>query len=534
MNSNRDSQKIALAPRSRQGGALTIFTAILVLILMTLMLFYATRVGLFEQRVSSNDLRQKLAFHTAEAGMDYALEFLLANATRISSKSTEASPYEDEDGDLAYHPGWFSDGNTRWTACPADPGLDHPCGGEIAAGGTGSLYYDDPDTEGFDSLPVDADVLGNLSPGTEVRMTAVICPRTLLSTTCLGIDGVPEPGDLETDAKFVFWVLAYGYSDCNDDDGDGAVEIPGECRGRANVARPLGTVENFNGSPSVPFVSKNAVKGQGTFEVVANPNGGGVGVPLSTWINNNIGDDSCPPMAPGGDTEAADGYLFQGDFTSCELQEWYEVDALPADSLCPAQSDTTGCSCDRNKGEAMTYSDPPDDPVIGIDIMKDDAFPCDLFEFYFGYPSSQYQAVKANAEVIDDCGILDEYSEGFFWFSGDTCTISGNIGTINNPIILVSAADSLTSFTGSSDFFGILYVADVEDTDGDAEFHPGGSSAVYGAMVVDVPFPSSATGSNFKVIYSEAGVTSAGGGGGLGGVAGGWRDFGLPQITWEQ
>ena len=50
----------------RQSGGITIFTGIFVLILMTLMLLYASRVGLFEQRVSSNEMRQKIAFHNAD------------------------------------------------------------------------------------------------------------------------------------------------------------------------------------------------------------------------------------------------------------------------------------------------------------------------------------------------------------------------------------------------------------------------------------------------------------------------------------
>ena len=54
--------------RNRQTGGMTIFTAVLVLIVLTLMIFYAARVGLFEQAVSANDVRQKLAFHAAGFG----------------------------------------------------------------------------------------------------------------------------------------------------------------------------------------------------------------------------------------------------------------------------------------------------------------------------------------------------------------------------------------------------------------------------------------------------------------------------------
>ena len=86
---------------------------------------------------------------------------------------------------------------------------------------------------------------------------------------------------------------------------------------------------------------------------------------------------------------------------------------------------------------------------------------------------------------------------------------------------------------GNTEFFGILYISDVEDSDGNAYFKPGGGATVYGAVVVDVLFSQSALAGTFKVVYNEAGLLNAGGQGALGGLAGGWRDFGLPQIVWQ-
>jgi len=524
----------------RQAGVLTIFMAVLVLVLMTLMLFYTTRVGLFEQRVAANDLRQKLAFQAAEAGIDYALEFLLANNERLISNSDQAAPFLNEDGDLDYYAGWFAEGSTFWAACPDSPPATHPCGGEIASGEAGSFYYDDPSTttEGaYDALPLDDTLLGNLPAGTEVRVTAILCSRdpeiTGPNEPCDGPAGMDLNAPESPTAQFTTWVLAYGYSDCNDNDRSGAIDLPGECSGRAAVSRPLGSLDNFKGSPNVPLVSKNAIRGQGTFDVVPNPNGGGVGVPLSTWVNNRIGaDEECPTLAPGGGSPATDGQTIQGDFTTCEMHEWYSIDYRPDDHACPP---STVCTCSRQQGEAISYVDQSASPpqVFGIDILKDPVFPCDLFEFYFGYPSDEYQAVKASATIIDDCGALNEASEGFFWFSGDTCNITNNVGTVNNPIILVSAAETRTKFTGCNNFYGILYVADVEDTGAVAEFQSGGCSSIFGALIVDVPWNNSASGGNFSVVYDEAALMGAGGAGGIGRVAGGWHDFGLPQITWE-
>jgi len=43
-----------------QRGMLTTFTGVMILVLLTLMMFFAIRVGVFEQRVSANDSRQPI------------------------------------------------------------------------------------------------------------------------------------------------------------------------------------------------------------------------------------------------------------------------------------------------------------------------------------------------------------------------------------------------------------------------------------------------------------------------------------------
>ena len=69
----------------RQKGAITMFSAVLILILLTAMTIYAVQVGVFEQRKSSNEMLQKLAFHTADSGIQVAKQLLSANSTLVSS-----------------------------------------------------------------------------------------------------------------------------------------------------------------------------------------------------------------------------------------------------------------------------------------------------------------------------------------------------------------------------------------------------------------------------------------------------------------
>ena len=64
---------------------ITTFTGVLILVLLTLMMFFAIRVGVFEQRVSSNEMRQKLAFHAAASAIDHAKARCPANSVLVSS-----------------------------------------------------------------------------------------------------------------------------------------------------------------------------------------------------------------------------------------------------------------------------------------------------------------------------------------------------------------------------------------------------------------------------------------------------------------
>ena len=75
-----------------QQGVVTTFTGVLILVMLTLMMFFALRVGVFDQRNSSNDMRQKLAFHVAESGIHHAKEFFRANSVIASSPEENLLP----------------------------------------------------------------------------------------------------------------------------------------------------------------------------------------------------------------------------------------------------------------------------------------------------------------------------------------------------------------------------------------------------------------------------------------------------------
>jgi len=489
---------------------LTVFTAVLVLLILTAVIFYASRSGIFEQRVSANEVRQKTAFHAAEAALDQAGEYMLANQKLILSNEVAAYP----DGSGGFRNGWRQDG--KWTECTddlrEDPG--HPCGGTPPMP-AGSFFYNDDDT-GYELMTVE---VPGAAEGVTARVTANVCKVDLGNPgVCVGLDTGTPGGTF-----MVVTLMGYGYSDCTD------VTDVTTCQGRAAVAKPLGNFKTLAGAPTVPLVTRSVFPPNGTAIVVPNPNAGGVGVPISAWVNDNDGfeDTSLTPSRTC--DQDADAVLSSGTWNTCELQEWYGREAIPAGVACdqpPGQ-----CSC--TEAESISYKKTGQLTVLGIDIVKDQAFPCDLFHTFFNAQDTQYLSVKNTIpQQLDasDCDTLDSGSSGLVWVSGvgDTCNLNNaTIGSPDNPVVIISAASD-TKISGSVVIYGVLSVFDGEDEF--AEFSGSGTGTIYGALIVDADM-NKFTGT-VNVVYAEGVLLEASDLGGFGEINGGWRDFGLPAVSW--
>ncbi|HSM69597.1 MAG TPA: PilX N-terminal domain-containing pilus assembly protein, partial [Xanthomonadales bacterium] len=109
MSCFEQQQRLRLAIPGRQRGAITIFTGIMVLLLLTGLLVYATRVGISEQRISANELRYKQAFVAAESGLEHAREYLLAHQILLNSAEDDLLPDGSD--------GWLSPTGVRWLKC---------------------------------------------------------------------------------------------------------------------------------------------------------------------------------------------------------------------------------------------------------------------------------------------------------------------------------------------------------------------------------------------------------------------------------
>jgi hypothetical protein len=515
----------------RQRGAMTMFSAVLILVLLTELVLYATQVGVFEQRKSANDLRQKQAFHAAEAGLQNAKEFFLANVQFLS--------YPDAGG-------WLNGDSLRWQPCTAELAgtATHPCSGETFPRGAaewgsilgGTYFYEFADLtnpqEDDTLLPIDTtadpdtdpDLLDRLEPlGERVEVQALLCVLDIDRTRdpedgpvvngCIPHGNV-VPGD---HIYFMLTLLAKGHGACAD------LDNPESCEAEALIAEKLGSFGPAagNGGPGVPLTARSSFPPGGNPEVVPNPNGGGPGVPISAWINGNVGGDCPGPVNP---------YESFGSWSSCERHEFYQTDILPEDFLCDRGA-VGGCSCDPDE-RRLSYN-VGGVPVVGIDIVIDDNFPCDLFKSTFGVEKTieEFNALKASIGVeIDDCGILDETSAGVYWFTDDKCEITGGatVGSPEFPVFLVSAAATETKLAGGVNFYGLIFITDLlakeDDPLAEPIFKAVGTNTVYGAIVADIE-AAIQYGGDFELVYIDSIINLVSQSGGIGKVTGGWTDF---------
>ena len=506
----------------KQGGAFTIFSAVLILVLLTEMTIYAVQVGVFEQRKSANEMRQKEAFHIADGAIQFTKQFMLANS-RLAASAENDIFLDGADG-------WLPGADdAHWRPC-ADANysqLRHPCNAEPADNDTDFpanlrdnmyFYMSDPTGDADDlalaRLPIDADVTGDLvdEATQQFETYALLCmldiernPAERVLPNSI-IQGCTLDSAQHDERYYMVTLLAVGETDCSG----------GTCSSRALIADKIGSFGpgGDEGGPGSPLISKSTFPPNGSADVVPNPNGGGVGVPVSGWVD-----------AAGG----VDG--FGGSWQTCERHEWYEVDILPADFKCPAGSGNCTCAGKRQ----LSYPLPAGGQHLGIDIVLDDDFPPDLFKYVFGVTGDEagIDYVKGLAEEVwDDCDATDKLNEeafGLIWIDGDCDLPSGSylgggadktIGSKDAPVLLVLAGAN-NRIGGNIDIYGTIFFTDVVHAG--AEISGAGTPTIYGAMIIDEVLDKF-TG-NLKLVYVEETVSPGLQQGNFGPVAGAWSDF---------
>lgn len=485
--------------RSRQQGAV-LYVALALLVVLALGALFAVQTGLAEQRSATSDARMKVVQQVAESGLDQGIEFLrMHQATFLPDPGTL--------------PG------AGWTQCASDD-TGFPCGAvdpSVADSTVRGLYY--AYTGGADiadnGSPTDVDVR-SLPMGQSFdevggfpvtySVGAVICP---VDFETIGTANALCTTDPDKSKTFAATLVSTGM-------------IEGEAA-RSTVSIGLGQYRVINPSPDVPpVVASSVISGLGNATIVANPDANSMGNlsgsqggwAISAWSRSTIGPAGGAPS---------------GSFQTCEASNYFDASTSLSSNgvrLCDSCSCTVDVSS-KSIGEGRDVLDRDDTDgsflkATDAALAPDYYFPCDLFAYTFGVrarenlvstdsygdapplcetqietdastPTTDIEDfLLANFTQGTDCQaeLVDKSSDGgFFWFKDGCSFQSGSqVGSPENPVVIV--ADGEFKNSGPT-LYGVVFVRDpahVYESDGAAEYAPGGGNGIiYGALVIEGP-----------------------------------------------
>lgn len=196
--------------------------------------------------------------------------------------------------------------------------------------------------------------------------------------------------------------------------------------------------------PDVPLIVAGGLDVGGNFEVVANPNGGGEGVPLSIWTDLDVD-------------------MTNGSGTTCGLQEF------------------TDGNCSSDPYSEKGFQD--------LDILDNDPdFPDDLLEYIFNVPETEWASLRADAEqLLNSCATLGAASMGLIWVDG-SCHINAGtvVGSAADPVILIVTDGDLT-MNGGAQINGMVFSFRKPTTVADFEINMIGGARVNGVVASNHP-----------------------------------------------
>lgn len=437
--------------RTAQRGFTTLAISLILLLVLTMMTLYSAQVGVLKQRIAANEVRERESRINADALIESGLQFVFANRRHL--RSTTAG-------------GWLEAGAERWSTCAAGD-TDLPCGD-----GTQNLY--DANFVYYSFTGSDIDVVSDAN--SQLHLVADADPDG---------SGGPDPGDPDAGTPGAVYTLI-------------AVSPANDLTGESQVRQAFWLVPLLSDSPDAPLIVAGGIALGGNFNVAANPNGGGPGVPLSVWTAQDSG---------GG-----------GSMNTCQIEEF---------------DNDGGCDNNAETGQLSWAGHE------GLDILDVDGnvgenpdstyFPPDLFQYVFGTPASQWQDFK-NSYVpadhqLDNCNGLSAASAGLYWVDGN-CDVPGNVGTKEHPVILVVQEGNL-KMNGNSEFFGLLFSFDAPNNGvGPGNIQINGTATLNGSLMANHAV--NLSNGTFNARY-DADVlqllTQADENKGVGKVPGSWADY---------
>lgn len=235
------------------------------------------------------------------------------------------------------------------------------------------------------------------------------------------------------------------------------------------------------GTPAAPLTVAGGMAVNGNFTVVANPNGGGPGVPLSIWTDEYVD-------------------LTNGSGQTCHQGDY--------DGGCG-----TNISQKGDKQSDIKDSDPyfPDDLVWYLFNENDDAA---------GWANIESRA----NQIVNNCNGLGPTTTGLVIVNGD-CNPGSNIGTQSAPVVLIIKDGSLT-INGNRQLYGLVFAYSSHPATATTDIKLTGGAIVNGALAAN--FELGKANGTYDAKYDEAALSNIRTGAAfqtLKQVPGSWRDW---------
>lgn len=500
----------------RQVGVTTLAIVLILLVVITAMVLFSSTVGFFEQRTATNLNRARIVQQASDYAISLAGEYFKANRDLLISD-------EVADG------GWLAVGSKRWAKC-ADvvaPPDGHPCLSERDPVRRAQLYFwsSDGTVAGSRALPytsvipaaaqAESGTGGSAAFATTTEVNALLCRLDTSDPVAAACALEPVSGN-----RIALTLVS-------------RASLTGESAD-AEIKEAWATYNSFVPSAAVPLVANGMVKGLGNAQIVAAPNAGGYGLPGSIWTPEDANIDG----------SGAGGI---GTVSTCHVGDYLK--GTPETALKTTCATTASCSCDGGSsaeflsGHVGTIKREMEDILDvdgGLGVLPDIQFfpghgmdkatdPTDdsLFEYTFAvdYVVAEADATgttlencgdsglqncfdyamreEFDAAVVASCADINAASSGIIYVPTGCTDIPNNIGTPDNPVIVVMNQTGGIGLDLNSDaiVYGLLFLHSDNQT---ATVTGNGNIKIFGALVVEGQVEISG---DITIVYDDTSVS---------------------------
>lgn len=279
-----------------------------------------------------------------------------------------------------------------------------------------------------------------------------------------------------------------------------------DAESRAVVNQQAIEIPTLSSLPDAPLTVAAGTAIGGNLAIMANPNGGGAGVPLSIWSRDLV------------DIGAS--------FASCGAEE-YDFTKNSGCTTAPYSSNKNGKQADIVEDDKFYF--PPDSEALLAYIFAGSSTVEEVIsDTIQSNPGDYKYRVGVNETGLADCSSLNASSSGRYIINGN-CAPSGSIGSKEHPVELLIVDGNLT-LNGNSIIYGLVFAFDRTNSPdypstATYDMKINGTASVYGVVISN--FKLKISSGNFNAVYDADVLTNLANGSKriVAIVPGSWRDW---------